>query len=153
MQKKQQKMSDNAALAGEKLGDLSKVIATQETAIEEVNTAMLNWEIELLKQPEAERAKWKASKESEKMLAAVATAAEKAGVDFSEGNTYDFTRCVKPSGEAYGTSGACKSGRAQNEVATKLEEDKDKSGWKIPKGKTGEDVINELLKRGMVRGA
>jgi TP901 family phage tail tape measure protein len=80
MQKKQQKMSDNAALAGEKLGDLTKSIATQESAIDEVNTAMLNWEIELLKQPEAERAKWKASKESETMLSAVADAAQKAGV-------------------------------------------------------------------------
>jgi hypothetical protein len=80
MQKKQQKISDNAALAGEKLGDLSKKIATQETAINEVNTAMLNWEIELLKQPEASRTAWKASKESETMLSAVADAAEKAGV-------------------------------------------------------------------------
>jgi len=80
MQKKQQKMSDNAALAGEKLGDLTASITTQESAIDDVNTAMLNWEIELLKQPEAERAKWKASKESEKMLAAVAKAAETAGI-------------------------------------------------------------------------
>jgi hypothetical protein len=80
-------------------------------------------------------------------------AAEKVGVDFSEGESYDFTRCVKPDGEAYGTKGACKSGTPKEEVATKLEEDKDKSGWKIPKGKTDEDVINELLKRGMVRGA
>ena len=80
MQKKQQKMADNAALAGEKLGDLTASIATQESAIDDVNTAMLNWEIELLKQPEAERAKWKASKESEKMLAAVAKAAETAGI-------------------------------------------------------------------------
>lgn len=80
MQKKQQKMSDNAALAGEALGDLSKNIANQESAIDEVNAAMLNWEIELLKQPAAERAKWKASKQSETMLAAVADAAQKAGV-------------------------------------------------------------------------
>jgi TP901 family phage tail tape measure protein len=80
MQKKQQKMSDNAALAGEALGDLSKKITSQESAIDEVNTAMLNWEIELLKKPAAERAAWKASKESETMLAAVADAAQKAGV-------------------------------------------------------------------------
>jgi TP901 family phage tail tape measure protein len=94
MQKKQQKMSDNAALAGEKLGDLSKSIATQETAIEEVNTAMLNWEIELLKQPEAERAKWKASKESEKMLAAVATAADKAGVKLNGLKDLDLAKAL-----------------------------------------------------------
>jgi TP901 family phage tail tape measure protein len=94
MQKKQQKMSDNAALAGEKLGDLSKSIATQETAIEEVNTAMLNWEIELLKQPEAERAKWKASKESEKMLAAVASAADKAGVKLNGLKDLDLAKAL-----------------------------------------------------------
>ena len=80
MQKKQQKMADNAALAGEKLGDLTKSISTQETALDEVNTAMTNWEIELLKQPEATRGAWKASKESETMLSAVADAAQKAGV-------------------------------------------------------------------------
>jgi hypothetical protein len=80
MQRKQQKLSDNAALAGEKLGDLTKSIATQEAALDEVNTAMTNWEIELLKQPEAARASWKASKESETMLSAVADAAQKAGV-------------------------------------------------------------------------
>ena len=80
MQRKQQKLSDNAALAGEKLGDLTKSIATQEAALDEVNTAMTNWQIELLKKPEAERAAWKASKESETMLSAVADAAQKAGV-------------------------------------------------------------------------
>ena len=94
MQNKQKKMSDNAALAGEKLGDLSKSIATQETAIEEVNTAMLNWEIELLKQPEAERAKWKASKESEKMLAAVASAADKAGVKLNGLKDLDLAKAL-----------------------------------------------------------
>jgi len=80
MQKKQQKMSDNAALAGEKLGDLTKSIADQESAIDEVNTAMLNWEIELLKQPAQERAQWKAGEQSQKMLSAVAKAAETAGI-------------------------------------------------------------------------
>jgi hypothetical protein len=94
MQKKQQKLSDNAALAGEKLGDLSKTITSQETAISDVNTAMLNWEIELLKQPEAERAKWKASKQSETMLAAVADAAEKAGVKLGGLKDLDLAKAL-----------------------------------------------------------
>ena len=37
-------------------------------------------------------------------------AAEKAGVSFSEGNLYDFTRCVRPDGSAYGTGGKCRKG-------------------------------------------
>jgi TP901 family phage tail tape measure protein len=94
MQKKQQKMSDNAALAGEKLGDLSKVITTQETAIEEVNTAMTNYEIELLKQPPMMREQWKLGTESGKMLAAVATAAEKAGVKLNGLKDLDLAKAL-----------------------------------------------------------
>lgn len=30
--------------------------------------------------------------------------------DFSEGDTYDFTRCVRPDGSAYGTRGKCRKG-------------------------------------------
>jgi len=37
--------------------------------------------------------------------------AEKAGVDFSEEEIYDFTRCVMPSGKVYGTKGQCKVGK------------------------------------------
>jgi hypothetical protein len=37
-------------------------------------------------------------------------AAEKAGVSFSEGDLYDFTRCVRPDGSAYGTGGSCRKG-------------------------------------------
>jgi TP901 family phage tail tape measure protein len=80
IQSKQQDISDNAQLAGEKLGDLSGKITDTESAISEVNTAMLNWQIELLKKPEAERQAWKTGEQSKKMLAAVADAAEKAGV-------------------------------------------------------------------------
>jgi TP901 family phage tail tape measure protein len=94
MQNKQQKLSDNAALAGEKLGDLTKVIATQETAIEEVNTAMTNYEIELLKQPPMMREQWKLGTESGKMLAAVATAAEKAGVKLNGLKDLDLARAL-----------------------------------------------------------
>ena len=37
-------------------------------------------------------------------------AAEKQGLDFAEGDSYDFTRCVRPDGSAYGTSGRCRKG-------------------------------------------
>mgnify|MGYP006271290943 CR=1 FL=1 len=33
------------------------------------------------------------------------------GMDFGESPVYDFTRCVKASGETYGTDGQCKIGR------------------------------------------
>jgi hypothetical protein len=36
--------------------------------------------------------------------------ADKYSQDFSETGEYDFTRCVKPNGEAYGTSGKCRKG-------------------------------------------
>lgn len=39
--------------------------------------------------------------------------AEKKGVDFSEGETYDFTRCVRPDGSSYGTGGKCRQGSEQ----------------------------------------
>ena len=35
----------------------------------------------------------------------------KAGVDFSEEEIYDFRRCVMPGGEIYGTKGQCKVGK------------------------------------------
>jgi TP901 family phage tail tape measure protein len=92
IQGKQQGIADKAALAGEKLGDLSKTITDQESTISSVNTAMLNWEIELLKQPEAERAKWKASKQSETMLAAVADAAKAAGIKLNGLKDLDFAK-------------------------------------------------------------
>lgn len=88
------KLSDNAALAGEKLGDLAKVIGTQETAIEEVNTAMTNYEIELLKVPPMLRDQWKLGTESGKMLAAVATAAEKAGIKLNGLKDLDLAKAL-----------------------------------------------------------
>jgi TP901 family phage tail tape measure protein len=94
IQGKQQGIADKAALAGEKLGDLSKTITQQESAISSVNTAMLNWEIELLKQPEAERAKWKAGKQSETMLAAVASAAKDAGIKLNGLKDLDLAKAL-----------------------------------------------------------
>jgi hypothetical protein len=35
------------------------------------------------------------------------------GNNFSENETYDFTRCVRPNGTAYGTKGKCHKGREQ----------------------------------------
>ena len=53
--------------------------------------------------------------------------AQKASSDFSEGDTYDFTRCVRPDGSFYGTGGKCKSG---SEVGAK--EKADKAGGSKP---------------------
>jgi hypothetical protein len=33
--------------------------------------------------------------------------AEQKGLDFSEGDTYDFTKCVRPDGSTFGTPGLC----------------------------------------------
>jgi hypothetical protein len=41
---------------------------------------------------------------------------EDPSLEFEEGDTYDFTRCVRPNGTAYGTRGAC---QAPNKVAPK----------------------------------
>jgi hypothetical protein len=35
---------------------------------------------------------------------------EQENVEFSEGETYDFTRCMRPDGTYYGTRGKCKKG-------------------------------------------
>jgi hypothetical protein len=45
-------------------------------------------------------------------------AAEKAGLNFAEGDSYDFTRCVRPDGSTYGTSGRCRKG---TETAPKVQ--------------------------------
>jgi hypothetical protein len=37
-------------------------------------------------------------------------AAEKAGIDFAEGEVYDFTRCMRSDGTFYGTAGKCRQG-------------------------------------------
>ena len=37
-------------------------------------------------------------------------AAQSQSADFSEGDTYDFARCVRPDGSSYGTSGKCRKG-------------------------------------------
>ena len=37
-------------------------------------------------------------------------AASEQSYEFSEGDTYDFTRCVRPDGSSYGTGGKCRKG-------------------------------------------
>jgi hypothetical protein len=67
--------------------------------------------------------------------------AQKQGVDFSEGETYDFTRCVKPDGEAYGTRGNCKVGKPEDKKLAQLRDQKPHkppAGWK-PYGGGDED--------------
>lgn len=93
-----------------------------------------------------------------------------AGVDFGEGPVYDFTRCVKASGEAYGTQGACKSGvetpdmdlggskkdirkimnaylqkTGKSMTMKQLVAAADKIGLPIPPGKTAEEFLKQLL--------
>ena len=50
--------------------------------------------------------------------------AEKEGIDFSEGDVYDFTRCMRADGSFYGTRGSCKKGSqagAKEKAAPKTE--------------------------------
>jgi hypothetical protein len=47
--------------------------------------------------------------------------AQKDSLDFIEGDTYDFTRCVRPDGSSYGTGGKCRKGsEAAKEEAEKV---------------------------------
>lgn len=55
-------------------------------------------------------------------------AAQKAGVDFAEGDYYDFTRCVRPDGSVYGTGGQCRKG---TETGAKKKEEKSKTSKKM----------------------
>jgi hypothetical protein len=80
LQKKQQDLADKAAIAGEKLGDLTKVIGDQETAIDAVNSAMLDYELRLLSMAPAQREEWKKTKTAREMIDAIGDAAKKAGV-------------------------------------------------------------------------
>jgi hypothetical protein len=48
---------------------------------------------------------------TEEALAAYQKAlAEQEGTDFAEGDSYDFTTCIRPDGSAYGTRGKCRKG-------------------------------------------
>ena len=75
------------------------------------------------------------------------------GVDFSEGETYDFARCVMPDGEIYGTEGQCKQGKplGDKEEAPDKKSEKDKKTPNLAKLtqmfklKTGKDMSPKQL--------
>lgn len=78
-------------------------------------------------------------------------AAKKRGLDFAEGDSYDFTRCVKPNGTAYGTKGQCKSGSPQEETdGEKRNKKVAQIGVPIPEGESAEDVLQRMLPKGAV---
>jgi len=76
-------------------------------------------------------------------------AAEKQGLDFAEGDSYDFTRCVRPDGSAYGTKGQCKSGSPKEETEEKRKRVA-QIGVPIPEGESAEDVLQRMLPKGAV---
>ena len=54
---------------------------------------------------------------SEKALERFAEmAAQVQPAEFAEGDTYDFTRCVRPNGTAYGTAGKCRKGTEEEKI-------------------------------------
>jgi hypothetical protein len=58
---------------------------------------------------------------TEEALAAYQKAlAEREGIDFAEGDSYDFTTCIRPDGSAYGTGGKCRKG-TEGEAKSKKE--------------------------------
>jgi hypothetical protein len=75
-----------------------------------------------------------------------------AGVNFSEGDSYDFARCIMPDGEIYGTAGQCKKGKP---ISDEKKSDKDKKGDKhkrnlakltqMYQAKTGKDLSPKQL--------
>ena len=74
------------------------------------------------------------------------------GVDFSESEAYDFTRCVMPDGEFYGTDGQCKQGKPVKELEKtdegKKKEAKTKNLAKLTelyRAKTGKDLSPKQL--------
>lgn len=57
--------------------------------------------------------------------------AQTQSADFSEGEVYDFTRCVRPDGSAYGTRGTCRKG---TEGAAQEKQAISQLGSMLPKG-------------------
>ena len=72
-------------------------------------------------------------------------AAEKQGLDFAEGGSYDFTRCVRPDGSAYGTGGRCRKGTEEDlPQSMKLDSQKASGGviaGNLFKKKEGKDRV------------
>ena len=60
----------------------------------------------------------KGSFSEEALLQYAELAAQKQSADFAEGDTYDFTTCIRPDGSAYGTGGKCRKGTEGKVTAT-----------------------------------
>jgi len=78
---------------------------------------------------------------SEEALAKFQEMCAGGNTDFAEGDTYDFTRCVRPDGEAYGTKGQCKSGKREEKKVAQV-------GVPIPEGESAEDLLQRLIPKG-----
>jgi hypothetical protein len=73
---------------------------------------------------------------SEEALQLFQLAASEQSYEFSEeGETYDFARCVRPDGTAYGTSGKCRKGTEEAKAPSK-----DSSTRSRPKGAIESDI-------------
>jgi len=83
LNKKQQGLSDSAALAGEKLGDLSKEIDKNEGLYTTLNTKITDF-AEQMKTHKNDMAKWQATPEYKTLLTAISGAGKAAGVDMSQ---------------------------------------------------------------------
>ena len=76
IQKKQQGVADAAALAGQKLGDVSKSIGTLETGIDNVISAMTNYRTQMARVPASILDDWKATGVGAGLISAVTDAAK-----------------------------------------------------------------------------
>jgi TP901 family phage tail tape measure protein len=83
LNKKNQTLSDNAALAGDKLGDLSKEIDKSEGLYTTLNTKISDF-AEQMKTHKNDMANWQATPEYKKLLTAISGAGSAAGVDMTK---------------------------------------------------------------------
>ena len=83
LNKKNQTLSDNAALAGDKLGDLSKEIDKSEGLYTTLNTKISDF-AEQMKTHKNDMANWQATPEYKKLLTAISGAGAAAGVDMTK---------------------------------------------------------------------
>lgn len=67
------------------------------------------------------------------------------GIDFAEETPYDFTRCVAPSGEFYGTDGQCKTGKPVAEKEKKSSTTDLRKIMAAYERKTGSPMSNKLV--------
>jgi len=75
-------------------------------------------------------------------------------LDFSEAQVYDFTRCVRPDGSAYGTGGKCRKGTREDkteEPKPRKKRTETRNASKTVK-KTEETDAKTLTKRSPVKG-